>query len=76
LSILVEGHVAAHLRGFIDHHACGDAKVHGSQADLHAFDLAEPAFALGLREMRAMRLSQISSSRPRWAGSGWNGGSL
>ena len=47
----------------------GELVVGAGEADLEAFDLAEPAFA-SASAMRAKRLSRISAMRGRWAGSG------
>jgi hypothetical protein len=47
----------------------GELVFGSGEADLEAFDLAEPAFALGFA-MRAIRLSRISAMRGLCAGSG------
>jgi hypothetical protein len=47
----------------------GEFAVGAGQADLEAFDLAEPALSFGFGDA-AWRLSRISTMRLRWAGSG------
>jgi hypothetical protein len=46
-SVLVEGHVTARLRGFIDHHAWWDAKVHGRMLPAASIELDELVLGAG-----------------------------
>ena len=61
----VDGLVLA-LQGRVD---LGELVLGAGEADLQALDLAEPS-SRSASAMRSCRLTRISSSRLRWAGSG------
>lgn len=85
-SILIEGHAAAHLRGFIDRDAWGDARAHGRMRPVAPIELAELLPGASQADLETFDLAepafrlgfgdsgdQVVASRQapaRWAGAG------
>lgn len=57
-SILLEGHAAAHLRGFIDHRAWWGCKVHGRMLPVAPIELAELLLSASQADLETFDLAE------------------